>query len=199
MAKAIFLSASVPDPKRSPKYDDTADSVAISSAVSALVHVILGRRLLVWGGHPATTPMIWFIAENIGVDYGKCVHLYQSNHFSDHFPEDNRRFQNVTYTDDIENDRDKSLTLMRQRMFKSHSFSAAVFIGGMDGILEEFDLFRQLQPNADVVPVVSTGGATIDLAERLKDHESYLEKDFDYISVFHQRLKIGFDEERNQI
>jgi len=49
---AVFLSAGVPDPKREPEYAKTADSVAIQAAVSALVYVTLGRRLLVWGqGH----------------------------------------------------------------------------------------------------------------------------------------------------
>ena len=47
MAEAVFLSAGVPDPKRGPKYAANADTVAITSAVSALVHVTLGRRLLV--------------------------------------------------------------------------------------------------------------------------------------------------------
>ena len=61
MADAIFLSAGVPDPKRGPEYAATADTVAICAAVSALVHVALGRRLLVWGGQPAITPMIWVI------------------------------------------------------------------------------------------------------------------------------------------
>ena len=83
MVDAIFLSASVPDPKRGPEYAETADAVAITSAVSALVNVTLGRRLLVWGGHPAITPMIWVVAEAIGVDYGRWVRLYQSRYFED--------------------------------------------------------------------------------------------------------------------
>src|SRR5688572_20092354 len=73
MADAVFLSAGVPDPKRGPEYAATADTIAINAAVSALVHVTLGRRLLVWGGQPAITPMIWVVAEDIGVDYGKWV------------------------------------------------------------------------------------------------------------------------------
>src|SRR5262245_22683520 len=109
MVDAIFLSASVPDPKRAPDYAATADTVAITAAVSALVHVTLGRRLLVWGGHPAITPMIWVVANSIGVDYGRWVRLYQSRHFADEFPEDNERFQNVTFTDEIEKDLEKSL------------------------------------------------------------------------------------------
>ena len=196
MTEAIFLSASVPDPKRSPHYAATADSVAITSAVSALAHVTLGRRILVWGGHPAITPMIWLVAEKIGVDYGSWVHLYQSKHFSDQFPEDNERFQNVTYTENIENDRDKSLHSMRERMLSDYRFAAAVFIGGMDGILEEFDILRRLQPDADVVPVVSTGGAAIELAKRLPHIDRDLINDFDYIAVFHRHLNISVVEDR---
>ena len=196
MEQAIFLSASVPDPRRSPQFAETADTVAITSAVSALVHVTLGRRILVWGGHPAITPMIWLVAESIGIDYGSWVRLYQSKHFSDQFPEDNERFRNVTYTEEIENDRNKSLLLMRQRMLSENRFAAAVFIGGMDGILQEFDIFRQLQPDAVVVPVASTGGAAIELASRLPHVDDDLKDDFDYVAVFHRHLNISVLENR---
>ena len=91
--------------------------------------------------------MIWVIAEGLGVEYGGWVKLYQSKHFQDDYPEDNQRFQNVTYTDDVGNDREDSLRLMRERMFLDFNFTAAVFIGGMGGILQEFDLLQKLQPN----------------------------------------------------
>lgn len=117
MTDAIFLSAGVPDPKRGPQYAKRADTVAIAAAVSALVHVTLGRRLLVWGGQPAITPMIWVVAEGLGTDYGSWVKLYQSRHFNDEYPEDNQRFQNVIFTDDVVHDRERSLRLMRERMF----------------------------------------------------------------------------------
>ena len=135
MTDAIFLSAGVPDPKRGPQYAKTADTVAITAAVSALVHVALGRRLLVWGGQPAITPTIWVIAEALGIEYGGWVKLYQSKHFKDEYPEDNQRFNNVTYTDDVGHDREHSLRLMRERMFSDFNFTAAVFIGGIDGVL----------------------------------------------------------------
>ena len=92
------------------------------------------------------TPMIWVVAQDIGVDYGRWVRLYQSRHFKDEFPEDNERFQNVTYTDDIDKDREKSLFAMRERMFSEHKFKAAVFIAGMSGIVQEYNLFRRMQP-----------------------------------------------------
>lgn len=196
MTEAIFLSAGVPDPKRGPEYARTADSVAITAAVSALVYVTLGRRLLVWGGQPAITPMIWVVAESLDVDYGSWVKLYQSEYFRDEFPEDNKRFQNVTYTPDIEHDSAKSLRLMRERMFSDQFFNTAVFIGGMGGVVDEFDQLRKLQPKAAALPVASTGGAALEIANRLDKASSDLLGDLDYVALFHRHLGIHVAEER---
>jgi hypothetical protein len=196
MTEAIFLSAGVPDPNRGAKYARTADTVAIAAAVSALVRVTMGRRLLVWGGQPAITPMIWVIAEAFGVDYGSWVKLYQSRFFQDQFPEDNARFRNVIYTEAVEGDRQKSLQAMRERMFKEHSFDAAVFIGGMDGIIDEFDMFQQLQPHSLTLPIFSTGGATLELAKRVPSVELDLTDDLDYVGLFHRKLGIDVKEQR---
>jgi len=198
MAEAIFLSASVPDPKRSPEHAATADTVAITAAVSALVYVTLGRRQLVWGGHPAITPMIWIVAQEMGVDYGQWVRLYQSRFFRDEFPEDNDRFQNVIYTTAISDDRESSLLLMRKQMFSENAFSAAVFIGGMAGVVDEFALFSEYQPNAVVVPVVSTGGAVVTLAKRLGSIPEDLLNDLDYVALMHRHLGISVRENRFQ-
>ena len=196
MAEAVFLSAGVPDPKRSAEYAVTANTVAITAAVSALVYVTIGRRLLVWGGHPAITPMIWIVAQDTGIDYAAWVRLYQSEHFRDEFPEDNERFRNVTYTPDVEGDREKSLLAMREKMFSDTSFSAGVFIGGMGGIVHEYELFHRFQPNAAIIPVVSAGGAAVKVAKHLPKVDRDLESDLDYVALFHRHLNISVREER---
>lgn len=198
MTDAIFLSAGVPDTRRGPQYAITADAVAITAAVSALVHVTLGRRLLVWGGQPAITPMIWVVAEGLGIDYASWVRLYQSKHFADEYPEDNQRFQNVIYTDDINHDREQSLQQMRERMFSDFNFTAAVFIGGMGGIIQEFDLIQQMQPQATLLPVISTGGAAHDIAQRMGNIPSDLRDDLDYVALFHRHLGVSVKEMRYQ-
>lgn len=142
--------------------------------------------------------MIWAIAEDVGVEYGRWVTLYRSKHFKDEFPEDNARFQNVVYTDDVEMDREKSLLLMRKRMFSDHHFMAAVFIGGMSGIVDEFELFRRAQPHASILPVVSSGGAAIEVALRLPKVHDDLAKDLDYVALFHRHLDVSVREERFQ-
>lgn len=196
MVDSVFLSASVPDPKRGAEYAETADTVAITSAISALIHVTLGRRLLVWGGHPAITPMIWLVAQEMGVDYERWVYLYQSRYFQDEYPEDNERFHNIIYTANIPDDRDMSLLEMRKQMFSENRFTAGVFIGGMNGIVEEYELFRQFQPYAMIIPVVSTGGAVLEVAERIGEIAPDLRDDLDYVGLFHRHLRISVREKR---
>jgi hypothetical protein len=195
MAGAIFLSASVPDPKRAPHYAATSDTVAITAAVSALVYVTLGRRPLVWGGHPAITPMIWIVAQDLGLDYGRWVKLYQSRFFADDFPEENAHFGNVVFTEPVSEDREKSLQVMRERMFTDNQFEAAVFIGGMEGIRAEYDLLRLIQPEVRMVPVGSTGGAAAELIGRGEAPED-LWSELDYVSLFHRQLGISMRERR---
>jgi hypothetical protein len=196
MIDAIFLSAGVPDPNRGPQYAKTADTVAIAAAVNALVHVTLGRRILVWGGQPAITPMIWAVAEGLGIDYGRWVKLYQSEFFRDEYPEDNQKFQNVTYIKSVNQDLSSSLRHMREKMFADFNFTAAVFVGGMGGIVAEFEMLRELQPRALLLPVTSTGGAVLDVAERMSDLPQDLSDDLDYISLFHRHLGISVKENR---
>lgn len=57
--------------------------------------------------------------------------------------------------------------------------------------MDEFLLFRELQPHAVTVPVLSTGGAVLELSTRTDAGLSEdLSKDFDYVSLFHRHLNI---------
>ena len=85
-------------------------------------------------------------------------------------------------------------------MFQENTFSTAIFIGGMKGILQEAELLSELSPRTKLIPILSTGGATqevltfsrIDKKLRLK-----LESDVDYILLFHELCEIPFDLERS--
>lgn len=199
MTEAVFLSASVPN-SRGDRLFARADAVAITAAVTALLHVTLGRRLLVWGGHPTITSMLSVAAEYLGVDYADWVRLYQSDIFAGEFPDDNDLFQNVTYTEKVPNDRDASLTLMRRRMFAEVDLTAAVFVGGMGGVVEEFELFRQARPTGKVVPVASTGGAARQLVRRMRglssERANALRRELDYVALFHDELAVPVRERR---
>ena len=192
---AIFLSASVPVAGRGDYYD-SADPFLIQSAVREFVTVALGRRLIVWGGHPAITPMVWAVCEDLGVSYAKAVVLYQSRFFSDSFPEENQRFGNVEYVDAVPGDQEASLCRMRGVMLSRSDLAAAVFIGGMGGVLAEHATFAELHPEAKILAVSSAGGAARQLAKRLGVVSRADLENVDFAVLFHTELGIAPDEPR---
>lgn len=189
--KNIFLSASVPLPERDKEYIDTADIIAIRDAVVALATVVLPHHRIVWGGHPSITPLIYYVMTKLNLNIQDHVTIYQSKLFEKFFPADNNKFENVILTEIVENDRDKSLLHMRERMLSEFNFSAAVFIGGMEGIKDEYKMFIKKQPEALILPVASTGAATKIVYETIFPEEQKDErfvKDYGYMSLFQKYL-----------
>lgn len=195
-SRSIFLSAGVPDPAAK-HFMGEGDTAAISAVISALLYVALGRRRIVWGGHPSITPMIWAYAEALDVDYGKWVTLYQSKLFEPDFPEENARFKNVVLTEAVPGDRERSLELMRRQMLSESSFSAAVFAGGMGGILDEYRLFREMAVDAVILPIASTGGASAILAKEINASRDFSDE-LDYVDLLFTRLGIDPNEKRGE-
>ncbi|MGE8670235.1 MAG: hypothetical protein ACN6PM_21040 [Achromobacter mucicolens] len=189
----IFLSASIPVQGRG-DFFESADPFLIQFAVRELLAVCLGRRRIVWGGHPAITPMVWAVCESLDVSYAAAVRLYQSKFFSEWFPEENRRFGNVKFTPAVIGDRTGSLDLLRRTML-AEPFEAAVFIGGMDGIFDEYNIFREFHPDAKIVTVSAPGGAAMQLARRLRQRNSGI----DFARIFHRKLGIASTEPRDQV
>ncbi|WP_454878504.1 SLOG domain-containing protein [Serratia inhibens] len=185
---AIFLSASVPLIGRG-DYHETANPFLIQCAVRELVIAVIRQHKIVWGGHPAITPMMWSICEDLGIDYSESVVLYQSNFFQDRFPEENQRFRNVVLTDAVPEDCAASLSRMREQMLSREDLAAAVFIGGMDGVEAEYDLFVRFHPEAKVLPVAAPGGAALALAKRLGCFDEAELHDIDFAHLFHSNLK----------
>lgn len=166
MTRTVFLAASIPDPKRDPAYFRTMDLIAIRDSVRALATVVLPHATLAWGGHPSITPLIRVVAESTGLTGEGRVRLFQSAWFGRALPKDNAAFESVELTPALATRRE-SVAAMRERMLDSARFDSAIFIGGMEGVEEEFDLFRAKHPEAAVHPIASTGAA----ARRLYDRE----------------------------
>lgn len=186
--KAIFLSASVPLINRG-TYHETANAFLIQCAVRELVIAVIRNYRIVWGGHPAITPMVWSICEDLGVDYSQNVILYQSMFFEEQFPEENERFKNVIFTEAIENDREKSLRSLREKMLSRDDLVAAVFIGGMEGVEDEYSIFKHFHTSALALPVASPGGASLELALKLGTSKPDDLVNVDFSSLFHKFIK----------
>ncbi|WP_449017064.1 SLOG domain-containing protein [Prevotella sp.] len=187
--KNIFLSASIPLQERDPQYIETADIIAIRDAVIALTTVVLPRYRLIWGGHPSITPLIYHVMEKLKLNIQEHVILYQSRFFEKYFPKDNNKFKNIVLTDIIDDDRGCSLLHMRQRMLDDFEFAAGIFIGGMEGVEEEYDMFIKKHHNAIILPIASTGAAARKIYdERFTDKNERLVKDYAYMSLFQKYL-----------
>ena len=97
----------------------------------------------------------------------------------------------------VNGDRDTSLKRMRMAMLKGSTFVGAAFIGGMEGIVDEFDMFRDLHPRAPIVLVDSAGGATQTLAAKFPAMPEGGRQPFDYYGLFSERLGISLEERRH--
>jgi len=190
--KKIFLSASVPKLDRPEQYYNTADVIAIRDAVKALATVVIPKAELIWGGHPAITPLIREILERMNTNVQHHVTIYQSGFFEGHFPKDNKAFEHIIITEP-KADKPKSLDEMRARMIGDNDFAAGIFIGGMEGVEEEYGLFKQYHPATPALAIASTGAAAgIVYKKELEDGsnpDTRLKDDYAYMALFKDLLR----------
>lgn len=176
--RPIFLSASIPYGERTAHYHP--DPIAIRDAVRALVAEGLPDRMLVFGGHPAISPLVWEASKSLhAIDR---IVIYQSELYRSSVPKEAAYFPNLVWTKAVGQDCDASLGHMRRLMIQLRTdeqeklsiaeYAVAFFIGGMDGVEDEWDRFRQAYPSAPAFPVDSTEGAAQLLA---KANQGYLE------------------------
>lgn len=185
----LFLSASIPLPNRDERFIRTADVVAIREAIKGLVDAMLPAGRIVFGGHPAITPMMAMLLRSHGTAAKKRVVLYQSAYFGRKFVDENAEFIDLRIIPQVAKNRQRSLAKMRRRMIEDTKFDAAVFIGGMDGVIDEFELFKSVHPNAARWPVASTGAAARELfVKDGRPHPKLLADEMTYATMFRQLL-----------
>lgn len=184
----VFLSASVPIPRSGDeRHFETADTVLIRDAVRSLAVYLAGKGKVVFGGHPAITPLLVRTAETVrGID-ADILRLYQSNFFAGRFPPENQKVKDAIYIE-AEGNLYDSLARMRRTMIEDTSICAAIFIGGMQGVLDEYQLFRQLRPTLPCLPIGSTGGAALELWKAYHANEPHLLKELTYTTLYRRHL-----------
>jgi len=143
---------------------------------------------LIWGGHPSITPLIALVLERYNLKMSDRVTLYQSNHYREYFPPENQDIGIRVFTEDMGDD-ENSQRVMREKMLGDNDYVAAVFIGGMDGIFKEYEMFRELHPKALVLPIASTGAAAKGLFDRYRgEFDERLLTELSYTSLFKEML-----------
>ncbi|MDV7137073.1 SLOG domain-containing protein [Williamsia muralis] len=165
--RAVFLSASIPNPGRWHGY---FDALEITDAVVAVARAILSAGgVLVTAAHPTIAPLILYVAAELPQRNERSVLVYQSAVFDEVLPAATRRFEAegvgaIIRTPKIANEpadptkAPQSLATMRSQMLTETEPAAAVFIGGMAGIPDEYRLFSELYPGRPIYPLGFPGG-----------------------------------------
>ena len=164
----IFLSAGFPSGERGEAFKPY-DASGIADAVSVLVRAVLGSNgKLLFGGHPTITPLVLMIARELQVK--KSVTIFQSAWFrGQQLPEieeiPREEFGSIVWTEH-KSTRQDSLATMRETMIKSaKELVAALFVGGMEGIVEEYDYVKEISSQTPCIPITGPGGAAARLPE----------------------------------
>lgn len=179
----IFLSASVPCKGR--EYYGTENVFAIREAIIAFTTICVqyGIRFY-FGGHPAITPLVWQVATQTSCGKTPLIDIYQSNFFGTQIPKEVANFDNVHFTPAVENSMKESVDRMRETMFSENETECAVFIGGMQGVIVEYEMLKSKYPKAEYYAFASTGGAAVDLYENIGKDIPILTDSYAYMSIF---------------
>lgn len=191
MEKIIFLSASFPRRERDKTFYQTADPEEITQALTALSNEAFktGWQLL-FGGHPSVSTLVLSCASHacspaeretpIANQEKLPVVVYQSEAFGDaHYSKMfqdclncvwiKARGETARFTTShtlIPASVRNSLKAMRRKMLAESNPTAGVFIGGMEGIIQEAELFLDLFPGRPAFFIGAPGGASLECAHR---------------------------------
>jgi hypothetical protein len=179
--RSIILAASYP-PR---DYKSKADSHEIALAVKALAGAVFQQGwTLVFGGHPAVSPLILMIAR----EYGQKdrVVIYQSMYFFNHINPSTKaltgeKFGEITFVPNDPSETPpgpsdpvnptlcpRSLTSMRRQMIEHPGVTGLVLIGGDTGLRQELDLFAQIHRTLPILAIGGPGGIAKELVRETR-------------------------------
>ena len=172
--------------------------IQVEEAVISLArNVFQAGGRLVFGGHPSISPLVTMVATEFPIngdiedlnrnEFGAPVTIYQSEAYANGIAPQNSLLFNsgyakVAWTPAVDNEQFdptltgtrqclRSLTAMRKQML-SGNIDALVCVGGMEGVEEEFELFREQQFGRPIFLLASTGGATQIISDRYRENDN---------------------------
>lgn len=175
--RSLFLSSSIPSDEYQALHG-VIDPLEITAAVVAIVRgAVMAGIGIVTATHPTIAPLILYVAQETRGLAGAATPpaiVFQSDLFREEIPDATQKLASdagapLVWTEAVPGERpvrgswDGSLRVMRDQMLREPSILGAVFIGGMDGIRDEHELFRELRPNLPTFPLGAPGGAAASL------------------------------------
>ena len=79
---------------------------------------------------------------------------------------------------------------MREEMIYQNDYIAGIFIGGMEGVEEEFELFSKSHSKALLLPIATTGAAAKIIFDKSSHKfDNRLKTEFTYMKMFKELLR----------
>ncbi|MFE3898553.1 MULTISPECIES: TIR domain-containing protein [unclassified Priestia] len=168
--KGIIISGAFPDCE--PDYQQS-----LTDAVHAFSEAILSKNgKIIFGAHPTFQHLILNMAKRMyPSNYKNLINLYISRYFvTEAVVNEYSNDMTVIATDVIQNDRKKSLSIMRKKMIEDPEAIALIALGGktdvgghLPGVDEEIELAKSL--GIPVFVIGSVGGRTAQLSASYKN------------------------------
>lgn len=191
--------------------------IQIEEAVIGLArNIFQAGGKIIFGGHPSISPLVAMVAtefrlnkeiENMkrNEEQEKPITIFQSRAYDKVIPKETTGlftlgYSNIVWTDAVDGEEfnpiiqgkpqcEKSLTLMRRQMMEGN-VDALVCLGGMEGVEQEFEIFRELHSRKPIFLLGSTGGATKILAnEFCNDNFVRVIDNIDYQKPIREKIK----------
>lgn len=183
----IFLSAGIPTPDKEGYYGTTNDA-AIAGAVMAFTRVCAEYNIpFYFGGQPAITPLVWSVAKDYNKYFENLLTIYQSKKWEHYTPKEVVYFKKIVWTQAVE-DKEESLLMMRSKMFSENDTPIAIFIGGADGVVREYELIKKISPETKIVAFESAGGGSAEVFQKEGLTDVRLKDNFAYYQIFKRLL-----------
>lgn len=182
MINKIFLSAGIP------MKDDDIDRISIRDAILNLCDFASRENMqIVHGGHPAITSLLSAMAQ-VNEDLRKNILIYQASVFSDDWEKYIKHLNMSVLFGKMSHE--EALEEIRLSMLERHKYQAGVFVCGGEGVRVEYNLFKNLHPDAVVIPLGSTGGVAKELYDNLENAWD-INKEYNYMALYKDLIKYG--------
>ena len=164
--KGVVISGAFPDCE--PEYQQYLTDAIYSFAKG----IFQCQGIVIFGAHPTFQHLIFDMGKMYRPnDFQDAIHLYVSKYFvTDCVIDELRKNAKVTPTDNVSDQRDKSLTLMRKKMIFDDNAVALVCMGGkttagghQPGVDEEIELAKS--KGIPIFIIGSVGGRSAELAK----------------------------------
>lgn len=183
----VFLSAGIPTPDKVGYYGTTNDA-AIAGAVMAFTRVCAEYNIpFYFGGQPAITPLVWSVAKDYNKYFENLLTIYQSKKWERFTPKEVIYFKKIVWAQAVE-DKEESLLMMRSKMFSENNTPIAIFIGGADGVVREYELIKKISPETKIVAFESAGGGSAEVFQKEGLTDDRLKDNFAYYQIFKRLL-----------